>query len=434
MLLKSRYALPNGLRRVTSIYARDQHHGQHLADLRGMGEEIVGDYDFRPPDMPSHWLARRQYAHAHHAMTWVAMVACRAIPNASWVLLNDVGVMHELAHAAENEADRTRFSPGFGWDFETQLVGWELLIPGVHRDWATHMAGELEQAFHAAKDLPASELDRFVERLGAEHSNRRRAALQNQSPYVHQIDAVAYASQALAKSMAAIPLQMEDMSAALRKLNAREYTVLDPPAKPGTRKAEKQAREQSAAAKAARIKRFMDARNHVMIPEGGQSGEVLQRVATDFGEVEVIQAASRIHREPQPVKVEFLVPQPSNRERIEAYMAKIAEAKHRRANADLFRYAYGGKVNAELLKSSLKDMMDLLLREPLSERSFQDLFMGKWDLKARTATEQREIERQERRRGTVTGRMVMTDPLYYPLPIAMKATPKGLVFDIETQP
>ncbi|MGZ3272399.1 MAG: hypothetical protein ACXU82_03585 [Caulobacteraceae bacterium] len=130
------YSLPNGLPTATQCYAKDRGHLRELMTLRRMGEtEGDGFYVLPRPKMASELVRMRQLRAANHALVWISMVACRAAPERSWELLNDQGLVHELAHTMHS-VEMGRDIEDFGLArFADKVEDFERTVPGAHPCW-----------------------------------------------------------------------------------------------------------------------------------------------------------------------------------------------------------------------------------------------------------------------------------------------------------
>lgn len=168
-IYRTQYELPDGDHLRTTLYARDDKHLGEVMDLRKMGEMCVdgpafGRTAIDPPMMASQLLASKRLAAANHALTWAAMIGARAGVADAWALMNDHGLLHQMAHLLHSRED----SQDLGY-LENQLMRlipqvdeFERSVPGVHPCWGggAHelpaagvyaMALEEERAAHRAQ-------------------------------------------------------------------------------------------------------------------------------------------------------------------------------------------------------------------------------------------------------------------------------------------
>jgi hypothetical protein len=145
------YRLPKGGRAQTTCYAMSAEHLAETLKLRNLGEVPTGR-SFPAPVMASQHLRRRDFAEANHALVWASMIATKAGIVDAWDLLNDNGLLHEMAHVAENGSLPARFAYDvyFGCTcdmcrgirpddrdhpFILQVEAFERRVPGLHPSW-----------------------------------------------------------------------------------------------------------------------------------------------------------------------------------------------------------------------------------------------------------------------------------------------------------
>lgn len=150
MIFRTHYTLPSGRRTSTQVHARDRAHLDEVMALRGMGETSEGEVSSFVPEMPSDRLKAGDYEGAMHALIWVSMIAGRTNTTA-WMLLNDEGIIHELAHRAQVRRSALGFLSYAGDYGVSALVErireFEQAVPGVHRRWGmTEKAWAAEEA------------------------------------------------------------------------------------------------------------------------------------------------------------------------------------------------------------------------------------------------------------------------------------------------
>jgi hypothetical protein len=138
MMFITQYVLPSGRPATTQCYARDEAHLVEIMDRRRMDEVSAGAFAHPPPTMASQHLASGKIGAASHALTWIAMIATRSGVARAWDLLNDEGLVHEVAHLVES----AELSPCSCWrctdrrmDLARKLEAFERSIPGVHPCW-----------------------------------------------------------------------------------------------------------------------------------------------------------------------------------------------------------------------------------------------------------------------------------------------------------
>lgn len=135
-LYRTRYALPLGESRTTQCYAENATHLEEVIKQRGMGE-VRDDPLFEPdrePRMASELVLAGQLSAANHALIWTSMIAVRAGITDAWALLNDRGVVHEMAHALHVQEV---FRQPVGLEaLAGRIEAFERLVPGVHPCWA----------------------------------------------------------------------------------------------------------------------------------------------------------------------------------------------------------------------------------------------------------------------------------------------------------
>lgn len=146
MIYETAYKLPNGATRRTSVYARDEAHLAETIALRGMDEEASGPYYYGHPQMASTLAYRGALREANHALVWASMIATRAGVTDAWALMNDEGLLHELAHQLHNSVqpffdyDTLYGKPPKHVDLAYRLEAFELTVPGLHPRWADAQA------------------------------------------------------------------------------------------------------------------------------------------------------------------------------------------------------------------------------------------------------------------------------------------------------
>lgn len=255
-MYETKYRLPNGSEQGTQCYAESEAHLEEVIKLRGLGEtrfmrthesslySIFGTGTFPHPKMASDLLAKEQYAAANHALTWTSMIAVKAGVVEGWDLLNDQGIMHEMAHMLHsrelNGGSSARNRSRSFYDTEPEhlrlarrIETFERLVPGVHPCWA----GEDTTIVPAYKPPVVSPFDsQFMTGFMRDMSSLREAvkgSSKAMAKYSSIIDEYVYA-----KDIDFIPRQKRE--------------------KPGTKKFAEQQRTQGADAKAAMIAKQMD--------------------------------------------------------------------------------------------------------------------------------------------------------------------------------
>lgn len=99
MMFVSEYRLPNGDKQHTQVYADDEQHLVQVLARRKMGEQkAISPPALSEPTMPSKLLEQSRHPEAMHALIWVSMIATSAGVATNWELMNDNGLIHELAH------------------------------------------------------------------------------------------------------------------------------------------------------------------------------------------------------------------------------------------------------------------------------------------------------------------------------------------------
>lgn len=156
------YPLSFSRRMTTTCYAADLAHLAETMAQRRMGEELfreLGDFD---PDnqhrLASDWMRANDPIRANHALVWISMIACRAGFSDAWSLMNDRGLMHEVAHYLEQSdggrrevrvpvsvftgrtfaymaGDELTQFPLLHEQLARRLEAFERVVPGVHPDW-----------------------------------------------------------------------------------------------------------------------------------------------------------------------------------------------------------------------------------------------------------------------------------------------------------
>ncbi|UTC29681.1 hypothetical protein BAJUN_00510 [Bajunvirus bajun] len=144
-LYRTSYKIPNGETLATQCYACDDDHLIEVLTLRGMGETRDDPHPygysafFKAPVLASTLLAKNQLAAANHALIWAAMIASKAGIIDPWDLLNDRGMIHEMAHAMHSKEINGQpfgiFDNGKIALME-RLEAFEMLVPGLHKCWA----------------------------------------------------------------------------------------------------------------------------------------------------------------------------------------------------------------------------------------------------------------------------------------------------------
>lgn len=148
----TRYPLPRGSDAVTSCYATDIHHLKETIALRGMREEHVAGQTPNVPRMASELLHARRFGDANHALVWTSMVATRAGIATAWELLNDYGLLHQMAHVVES-APSCSCPSCQGTGLIDQLEAFERRVPGLHPSWG----GELTERERSMAPLRLAE-------------------------------------------------------------------------------------------------------------------------------------------------------------------------------------------------------------------------------------------------------------------------------------
>lgn len=229
----TRYRLPNGAAVPTTVYARDLRHLREVIDQRGLGEGMAEPHPYflpmRAPKMPSELLEVGQLRAANHALTWVAMIAVKAGKAEAWELLNDRGVLHEMAHILHSQEEGqdsiVRDQVAF---LLPKVRTFEREVPGVHPCWGGEVAND---GTGRIRDYQAQSLA------------RRAAAMEHASSQLGEI--VKEATVSLQRVKDNLPIDTSHMQS--------------PTARPGTRAFAEGQRQQGAAAKAAMVNRAMNA-------------------------------------------------------------------------------------------------------------------------------------------------------------------------------
>lgn len=144
---RSRYQTHKGRVQYTQVYAENDAHLEEVLALRGMGEtrvdptSIFEEYD--APQMASELCAAGKLAAANHALVWTGMIAAKAGIADAWAMLNDDGIIHDLAHEMHSKEASplyTLSALGFNESRHVRLArrieAFERLVPGVHPCWA----------------------------------------------------------------------------------------------------------------------------------------------------------------------------------------------------------------------------------------------------------------------------------------------------------
>lgn len=136
------YRLPDGRPATTSCFARNGNHLEEVIKLRKMGERLdtfTGRF-INPPRMASDLLRSGRVAAANHALIWTSMIAARAGVMGEWGLLNDNGLVHEIAHVMHSrEMDGAHCScrQCDVSDLAHKVERFERQVPGVHPCWGS---------------------------------------------------------------------------------------------------------------------------------------------------------------------------------------------------------------------------------------------------------------------------------------------------------
>lgn len=423
MIFRTRYSTLGVYKQITSLYAPTEAHARGYIALRGMDETLEGEYLYDTPEMPSKLYDRNQFVKAHHALTWVAMIASRALPASTWALLNDRGALHELAHITEAYVSSGYFGVGWKHGLGNLIAGWELLVPGLHPAWESDEDHTfLEDVFDRARGLDPQGLTALVRELRPQLNRRireRSSALTADSPLAWPswdtlrsagMDSLAKSLRQTAKAATYAALTMDDFRAAL---DDPVYTGLEPPAKPGTRKAEEQSRAQAQNAKARQIARYMAAAEKrkdgvkakpvaaVKPPEPTVTG----RLTSLLPEVQHIPRMLRPTATPQ-IRFQSLLVDGEE-------VAKIEQRVHDSITLKALRDFTLNPDQLDALAYALRPMMD--------------------PPKPRTATEQAEVE-QRPMRTILYGREAIQSGKSQAWIKAMlnRLAPRNVVFDIET--
>jgi hypothetical protein len=106
-------------------------------ELRGMGERRAHTqfYSIERPKMASDLFGDGKYIEANHALVWTSMIAVRAGLADAWELLNDRGLLHEVAHVMHAQVN-SRTDPDLVKHLLSRISAFERKIPGVHPCWA----------------------------------------------------------------------------------------------------------------------------------------------------------------------------------------------------------------------------------------------------------------------------------------------------------
>ncbi|UTU07960.1 hypothetical protein CcrC1_gp274 [Caulobacter phage C1] len=149
MMFVTRYRVPSGRTKITQCFADSPEHLQEVIKARGM-DEVVDDSGVKvaKPKLPSQWLDQKQYAKAMHALNWVAMVGVQAGVVSAWDLLNDEGVLHEMAHLIEYVGDQPKWPYGYG-------LGRGKSIFGLDGSYDPYLETHLAKVKRLCKDLEA---------------------------------------------------------------------------------------------------------------------------------------------------------------------------------------------------------------------------------------------------------------------------------------
>lgn len=151
MLFRVSYKLkPDDESRLsTQMYALDADNAADLIVRRKMDEVLDGPWQSYfgggdpAPSMGSTLLRAGKLAKANHALIWTSMIAVRAGVIDAWELMNDKGVVHELAHEMQisNSTDidsvlGRSYHRAYVWrPLADRIEALERLVPGLHPSW-----------------------------------------------------------------------------------------------------------------------------------------------------------------------------------------------------------------------------------------------------------------------------------------------------------
>lgn len=272
-MYRTRYSLPNGATRTTQCYARNEKDLARVIKKRGMGETRSTDpyaaFRLDEPQMASELLMKGQIAAANHALVWTSMIAVRAGLTDAWGLLNDDGVLHEMAHLLHSR-EVSPWSDVFGEPAHVRLArrveAFERLVPGVHPCWG----GEDRQIAPPPTIYDGySKLFRPYQRQMLE---QMRAPARNAAPDMARQDFVIHGD-----------MKSERLTLAELRQITRKHTPVEPEytaPKHGARDFDKRQVSQGQAAKAEMVRRALAKRG----------GVVTGRVAHNMPNIDLHQA------------------------------------------------------------------------------------------------------------------------------------------------
>lgn len=309
----TRYAAPGGYNHttVTQCYALDPHHLKEVMKLRGMNETESSSL-LSDPKMPSEDLAAGKFAAANHGLMWVTMIASKALPGlATWDLLSDFGVVHEMAHLLHSK----EVSLGHAYSVREQahtllpkIEALEMLVPGVHPCWGDVKAAKglqlqggvalWETIFAAVKSGKISLHEglrqmRSARRVYVQAKHDAEFMSQPLHPYPYgEAEARIMARQIAMESardsvervlqgFQATTLTIDEFTAAMASSNHSVYTrpaytgpVFEKKAKPGSKKAAMESVQQGRAARAKQIAAYMAKKAPEKIEKGKWAADI----------------------------------------------------------------------------------------------------------------------------------------------------------------
>lgn len=243
-LYRTSYTTPAGTL-TTQCYAENDEHLEEVMRMRGMGETRAdSSYPSSQPEMASTLLRERKFAAANHALVWASMIAARAQITDAWGLLNDYGLIHEMAHLL-HQAEASFFGGvRVSEEFINRVVAFEMLVPGLHSCWAGEdksavfkdIYTELRERYYSGVELKSAAMRGYGKSIyDGVRTLARRSTLTGRTIhsiiYDDPIDPTMYL--------------MDEGS--MLKGSAARYA---PSAKPGTREFERHQRTQGGAVKA----------------------------------------------------------------------------------------------------------------------------------------------------------------------------------------
>lgn len=243
-LYRTSYTTPAGTL-TTQCYAENDEHLIEVMRMRGMGETRAdSSYPSSQPEMASTLLRERKFAAANHALVWASMIAARAQITDAWGLLNDYGLIHEMAHLL-HQAEASFFGGvRVSEEFINRVAAFEMLVPGLHSCWAGEdksavfkdIYTELRERYYSGVELKSAAMRGYGKSIyDGVRTLARRSTLTGRT--IHSI---------IYDDPIDLTMYLMDEGSMLKGSAAR-YA---PSAKPGTREFERHQRTQGGAVKA----------------------------------------------------------------------------------------------------------------------------------------------------------------------------------------